>query len=276
MQRFPYGPYQLAYESVGSGDRHLVFLHGILMSSDMNRGIAAELARAGYRVHLLDLLEHGESDKPGRVDELRMDHYASQIAAFLDHLGLERVILGGVSLGAIVSLQFAVRHPTRVEALVLEMPVLENAVPGIVVLLAPLLFASRFLAPPMRALFGLARLLPDRPHFAYRAARSLFENDPASIAAILSGALVGPIAPTEHERRSIAVPALVIGHPHDALHPFNDAEALATLLPNARFVAAESILELRDRPGRLLGLIRQFLDGLPRIPPKRSGSARAN
>jgi pimeloyl-ACP methyl ester carboxylesterase len=52
-------------------------------------------------------------------------------------------------------------------------------------------------------------------------------------------------------RRSIAVPALVVGHPKDPIHPAADAAMLAEEMPNARFVEAHGILEWRCRPGRL-------------------------
>jgi len=268
MQKFDYGSYRLAYETHGTGDRNLVLLHGIMMNSDMNRHVAREFAKAGYRVHLIDLLGHGESDKASDLAELRMDHYADQVAAFLDYMGIERAVIGGVSLGAIVTLQVGVRHPTRVEAMMVEMPVLENAVPGIVLMLAPLLLAARFLRGGMSALFKAARKLPAYENVLYRSMRTVIFNDPSDIEAILSGALVGPIAPTPGERRAITAPTIVIGHPFDALHPFTDAEALARVLPNGRFVAATSILEMRLRPARLIREICDFLDTVPRTPAR--------
>jgi hypothetical protein len=56
------------------------------------------------------------------------------------------------------------------------------------------------------------------------------------------------------------VPALVIGHRSDRLHPFGDASRLAAQLPQARLVEARSLLELRLRPARLTAEIGSFLD----------------
>ncbi|MBN2624492.1 MAG: hypothetical protein JXA83_14030, partial [Acidimicrobiales bacterium] len=80
--------------------------------------------------------------------------------------------------------------------------------------------------------------------------------------AVLHGILVGPTVPTVDERRGIEVPALVVGHRADFIHPFSDAEALARQLPNARLVRASSVVELRWRPERLLAEIDRFLAGL--------------
>ena len=77
---------------------------------------------------------------------------------------------------------------------------------------------------------------------------------------MLHGILVGSTVPTVEERRSIRAPALVLGHRADLIHPFSDAEALSRQIPDARLVVAQSIVELRFRPERLLGEIGRFLD----------------
>ena len=73
-------------------------------------------------------------------------------------------------------------------------------------------------------------------------------NDPTETAAVLHGILAGPIAPTVGQRADMHVPALVIGHQVDRIHPFHDAEQLARRLPEGRLVQANSVLELRMRP----------------------------
>lgn len=75
----------------------------------------------------------------------------------------------------------------------------------------------------------------------------------------LHGILVGPTVPTVDERRTIRAPALVLGHRADLIHPLSDAEALVRQLPDARLVEAQSIVELRLHPGRLLAEIERFL-----------------
>ena len=137
-----------------------MFIHGILMDSNMNRRLATDLAAIGHRVILLDMPGHGRSDKPDRASFHRMDTYAEHVVALLDHLGIETAVIGGVSLGANVSLLVTALAPERVEGLVLEMPVLEWAVPAAAITFVPMLLAVHFARPLVRRTASLFRRLP--------------------------------------------------------------------------------------------------------------------
>jgi len=249
----------LSYEVFGRGERTVVYLHGILLDSAVTQRLAQDLADAGYRVVLLDLPGHGRSDKPHAIALHRMDSYARRVVGLLDELGVERAVVGGVSLGADVALQMGLTAPERLDGMILEMPVLEQAVPAALVIFAPVLFAASYAAPVLRMLLRLARRLPRERLGVIGSAMGMVELDPDDIAAVLKGVVVGPVAPTVPERVSMTVPALVIGHSSDRLHPLGDAARLSAQLPDARFVEARSILELRMRPARLTAEILAFL-----------------
>ena len=260
QDRFDYHGSRLAYEVHGDGDRVFVYLHGLLMDSGMNRDLARALAARGHRVVLLDLLGHGRSDKPLRASSYRMDAYAREVVALLDHLGVQRAVIGGVSLGADVSLHVAVAAPERVEALVIEMPVLEWAVPAAALLFTPLLLLMHYASGPVGFLTRQAARLPRTSNATVNSLLDTISSSPDVIKAILHGILTGPVAPTVEERAAITVPTLVIAHTRDLLHPFSDAEALVELLPAARLESARSMLELRIGPDRLTEQIAQFAD----------------
>jgi pimeloyl-ACP methyl ester carboxylesterase len=269
----------LSYEVFGKGERTVVYLHGILLDSFVNHRLAEDLAANGFRVILLDLPGHGRSDKPHAIALHRMDSYASRVVRLLDALGIERAVVGGVSLGADVALQVALSAPQRLTGMILEMPVLEQAVPAALVIFAPVLFAASYAAPVVRAILRLARRIPRRRLGVLGSAMGAVELDPDDIAAVLNGVVVGPVAPTVPERVAMTVPALVIGHGSDRLHPLGDAAQLAAQLPDAHFVEARSVFELRLRPHRLTAEIVTFLHnvwetGHAEHPPAELGVAR--
>ncbi len=256
----PYGSYRLGYEIYGSGDRVLVWLHGLLLDANLSRNLARTLAAQGNRVVLLDLLGHGRSDKPRHAGAHRMDLYAKQVLALLDELSVDQAVLGGVSLGTNVSLFTAVQAPERIRGLILEMPVLEWAVPAAALVFLPLLLGVHYARGALRLVSRAASRLP-LPNFG---ALDSFVNaamsDPDEIAAVLHGVLVGPVAPTVEQRRSITAPALVLGHGIDLIHSFTDAENLAKQLPDARLIRTRTFAELWVRPARLTAEISEFLD----------------
>jgi pimeloyl-ACP methyl ester carboxylesterase len=257
---FPYGEYRLSYEEYGAGDRLLVWLHGLLLDANLNRDLARSLAARGNRVVLLDLLGHGQSDKPRHAAQHRMDLYARQVVALLDELGAERAVVGGVSLGADVSLQVAVLAPERVRGLLVQMPVLEWAVPAAAALFVPLLLATHYARPVIGALAAVARRVPRTSIEVINSVLNAASMDPDEVAAVLHGILLGPVAPTVEQRRAIAVPALVLGHPADLIHPFSDAANLAEQLPHATLIKSRSAAELWLRPARLTAQFGDFLE----------------
>jgi pimeloyl-ACP methyl ester carboxylesterase len=255
---FTWEGHRLAYEIHGDGPRVFVYLHGLLLDATLNRHIARLLAARGHRVVLPELLGHGASDRPTHAYEHRMEHWAAQTVALLDHLGVDEAVVGGVSLGANVTLQMAYDAPERLRAMVVEMPVLERGTLVGAAAFLPVVVGLRYLPAAFRPLSRLARLLPDTGHpldsFVH-----LVEADPREIAAVLHGLFVGPITPPAKDRRRIDIPTLILGHGHDLLHPLDDAQALAEEMPNTTFVQARSIMEARTRPARVVDEIDRFL-----------------
>lgn len=256
---FRHEGFTLAYEIHGADDGiPLLMLHGILLDAAVNRDLAPPLVEAGFRVILLDLLGHGRSDR-AEAAELRMEFFAEQATACLAHLGVERAVIGGVSLGAIVALQIAVTQPALVRALLLEMPVMEESTPFAAILLSPLIFATNYGGWLFRRVAGLLQRLPRPRSGVWESVLNTASQDPDAIRAVLHGVLVGPVVPPRSRRRRIEAPTLVIGHTGDWLHNLEDARALAEELPNGRLLTAKSILELRTKPERLMPEILAFL-----------------
>lgn len=243
---------RVEYTEYGGGDSWVVLVHGQLMPRRMHQPLAREIASAGYHVVTVDLLGHGRSDRPTDPMQYSMTAFGEQVVALLDHLGAEEAVIGGTSLGANVSLEVADIAPERVAGLILEMPVLDNAVEAGILAFAPLMFVARFLPMSVTATRAVTRLVPRGlvPFWAGVVLDTLNQR-PAPMAAAIHGIFFGRVAPSSRLRRMIEVPALVVGHRRDPIHPWADATLLVEEMPNARFVEARSILEWRFHPDRL-------------------------
>jgi pimeloyl-ACP methyl ester carboxylesterase len=178
----------------------------------------------------------------------------------MDHLEIERAVLGGTSLGANTTLEATAADQSRVQGMIVEMPVLDNALLGCAIGFTPLLLSLTFGAPVTRVLGQVMSRVPRRGPLLGQMLLDWASQDPKPSASVLQGLFFGRVAPPREERRTLSPPALVIGHSRDPIHPFSDADMLVHELPHATMVRASSILELRISPERLTGEIVQFID----------------
>ena len=104
----------LYFETHGTG-RPMILLHGGLGSGEMFGPVLPMLSQH-HQVIAVDLQGHGRTADVDRPLDVRL--MADDIAALIDHLGLDAPDLVGYSLGGGVALQTAVRHPARIRRLV--------------------------------------------------------------------------------------------------------------------------------------------------------------
>ena len=194
--------------------RPLILLHGLLLSQEMHRPLAEELARRGNRVITMDLLGHGRSDRPRDMWRYSMAIFSEQIVGLMDHLGLDQAAVMGTSLGANAALEVASQHPERLRGLVIEMPVLDNGLLASALAFTPLLVALTFGEPVMKRVARVARGVPRRllPHWG-NVMLDVIRQEPGPGGALLQGLFFGRVAPPRSERRTFEVPTLVLGHP---------------------------------------------------------------
>jgi pimeloyl-ACP methyl ester carboxylesterase len=255
---FRFNGHRIAFADYGEGDRVLVLAHGLLMNRHMYDKLAPEMASRGLRVITVDLLGHGASDKPTDMRAYNMPGFGDQLAALVDHLELDRPIVGGTSLGANAALEMATRHPRAARGLFIEMPVLDNALVAAGLIFLPILLTLRVAKPWLRLVATVTNRIP-RSNYLVDMMLDWTRRPPESSEAVLEGILFGRTAPPREERELIGLPALVIGHPADPLHPFTDSDMVAAEMPRARLVNAESIFEWRVNPGRLDGELVEFI-----------------
>ncbi|HEV3472999.1 MAG TPA: alpha/beta hydrolase, partial [Actinomycetota bacterium] len=255
--------FNIAFEERGrrrGADRPLILIHGLLLPRKHHSALADVLADRGNRVILIDLLGHGESDKPKHSRFYSMEIFARQVVGLLDHLDIPEAAIGGTSLGANVTIETAALAPDRTRAMIIEMPVLERAAPAAGVIFLPLTIGYAQAAGLIQRVADLIRRVPRGLGVYPDALLEVLARDPIPSAAVLHGLLTGRLAPHPNEREKIEAPTLILGHMRDLLHPFSDAEALHRELKNSDLVQANSFFELRFPPNRLSDRICDFLD----------------
>ena len=147
---------RLFFDDLGSG-RPILLLHSFLCSREMWSYQAADLARS-YRVVNADLRGHGDSgpaEAPFTLDDLVDD-----AVVVLDHLGIERAVWAGLSIGGMIALRAALIAPDRVDALIVadssaeRDPLLQRAKHRLLGTVARLVGIRPVLGPITRIMFG--------------------------------------------------------------------------------------------------------------------------
>ena len=123
------GPGALHVERYGHGGRPILLLHGFGTCAFLWRNVGPALAIAGYTAYAVDLLGHGESDRPFDAT-MNVEAQALYLDRALTALRLARAAVVGVDLGATVALRLAADRPERVERLALINPLAYESIPA--------------------------------------------------------------------------------------------------------------------------------------------------
>lgn len=238
----------LAYRDVGTG-LPVVFQHGLGADAAQPAEILPETP--ALRAVTLECRGHGASP-PGELPP-SIARFAADLRALIDHLGLERPVLGGLSMGAAVALRLAAETPEAFSGLVLARPAWElDAAPdnlAVFVEIARLLRDHGAEAGRRRfAASETARALGKGSPDNLASALGQFDRpDPAATATLLEAIARDGPGVEEAALDGLALPTLVIGNAEDVVHPIAMAERLARRLPRARFVEIPS--KTRSRAG---------------------------
>ena len=106
------------YEERGDGFP-VVLTHGLGDCAELWSPLAESLADR-YRVVSWDMRGHNRSEAPEELDQYTQDLVVEDLRALCDHLGIERAVQGGHSLGGYTALRFYAAYPERVAALLLH------------------------------------------------------------------------------------------------------------------------------------------------------------
>lgn len=258
----------------------LLLQHGLCGSAQQTAEVCPD--DPALRLLTLECRGHGFSEA-GPLSALSIATFADDLIAWILHLGLPPLVLGGISMGAAIATRIAVLRPDLIKGLVLVRPAWvsaaapENMWPNAEV--GALL--AQHPPPVAQALFlrsataqHLAQESPDN----LASLQGFFTREPQAVTAALLQHISGDgPAVTEHQLRAIAVPALVVGHEQDAIHPWAHAQHLAGLLPQARLTritpkAVDKAAYVADLHAAIAQYLHEFHD-FHRFPDTRSLTA---
>jgi pimeloyl-ACP methyl ester carboxylesterase len=116
------GNYTMHYIDIGQGEP-VVMLHGMTLSTYSWRNNVQPLLGAGFRVILVDLPGHGQTDIPPEPYSYAGDNIAKNVIQMIDKLGIDQFNLMGHSMGAGMTLYMSIHYPQRVnKAIVIDAP----------------------------------------------------------------------------------------------------------------------------------------------------------
>jgi len=250
---------RIRYSVVGEGP-DVVFVHGWASSRRMWDHILPALAQR-FRCWALDLPGFGDSDRPA-PGWYSIPNFTAAVVGFVEGLGMVRPRLVGHSMGGMIALNVAGRHPQALERLVAINPVVTGRVN-----LRPLArpdFAHRMLAWALRlsplVLQPLAHPMGHRVHglqfirrrtedFCRCSADTLFSSGRAVVAYDLSPVLA-----------QIAAPTLLLVGQQDANVPPSESRFAARQIPGARLhLMRAGHLVTDDRPEKVVAQLAGFL-----------------
>jgi pimeloyl-ACP methyl ester carboxylesterase len=215
----------------------VVLLHAFPLSSAMWLEQRNGLGDA-FRIITPDVRGFGGSQLG--YDDPSLDHMADDVAALLDTVGVDRVVLGGLSMGGYVAMAFLRRHGDRVAGLLLADTKASADADGaranrhrIADALDESGTTQVLLDDVLPALMGETTVV-ERPMIQGRV-RALVEDAPPAAAAWAQRAMAA--RPDSFDTlRTVTAPALVVAGEQDALSSVDDAHAMVDALPDARLV----------------------------------------
>lgn len=222
----------ISYRDEGAGPP-VVLVHAFPLSAAM---WDAQLAALAPRRRVIAPDTRGLGLSALGEAPVTMDTYADDIAALLDHLGVERAALVGLSMGGYIAFAMLRRHAARVSALVLANTRAAADTPEGRAVREQSALAAETHGPAPVAETNLKRVLSDGASDEVRAAvrEMIMSNSGAGIAAAQRAMAARP--DSTPLLPAIAVPTLVIGAGRDGVIPLEETRAMRAAIPGARLL----------------------------------------
>ncbi len=259
MHRLTLHDHEIAYTD--HGDRlPLLLVHGFPLDHKLWEPQIAAFS-GQRRVVVPDLAGFGASSPAGHES---LDAHADDLAALLDHLGIERAVVDGLSMGGYTAFAFWRRHRARVGGLVLTCT--RAGADSEAGRAGRYQTAMAVEKDGMGVLSGgmLPKLLSPEAPAEVRATveAMILRQPPAGSVAALKAMAARPDSTAD--LATIDVPTLIVSGAADAIIPAADSEAMATAIAGARHAVVPGAGHLAnlEEPGAYNAALRAFLDAI--------------
>ena len=224
------------YSDTGSGTA-FIFQHGL--GADLAQPVSLVHPDSKFRLIAFDFRAHGTTHPVGPIEKIGLAPFANDLRAILDTLKIQRAIIGGISMGAAVALNFTLRFPDRVMGLIISRPAWLDAPNPYNVKIFSLITKLIAAHGPVKGkhLFQETleynETLQQWPDVAESLA-SQFDRPGIEDTAFKLERLIHDTPSLDRREWSrIKVPTLVLGNQHDPIHPYEYAAQTADLIPGA-------------------------------------------
>lgn len=228
----------LAYEIEGEG-RPVLWQHGLGATAAQPAEVFPARTQGGGFQRITLICRGHEGSELGDRARLSIAQFTDDVVALLDHLNLQTIATGGISLGAAIALRLATLHPSRANALILARPAwvtdpapqTMSAYPEVARLLARHGEIGRALFQSGQIYRDLSRASPDN---AASLVTFFTRPNPETTIALLSTIPLDGPGITEAQMQTLHIPTMILTTGEDYVHPPAYGERLAALIPGAK------------------------------------------
>lgn len=236
----------------GKGE-DFVISHGLIGNKDQSLVQFAALTEK-FKLTVFDQRGHNQSSPVTDSKKYDIDLMADDILTVMNHFEIENAVLCGESMGAASAIRFTLKHPERVNKLLITAPAfgpepnteihrfveMSNAI-------RKMGMASFLVAVKQR--WGEEGIMPDGAFEGFSALMS--KHDAESISTAMEKTLTWTTKPDIERLNTLKIPVKIVGWRDDPLHPFSLAKLICSKIPDCELKESNSPFDAFTDPANI-------------------------